>query len=153
MVDKAGIVFKGRLDRVDLAHDGGEVRVIDYKTGSAPSAKKITFGEDLQLSVYALAVRLGKVDGLSADTPLSGAYFALKKGEVGYKRSRPHLGTDHDLARDAAVILDTVAAMKDRTRPFGLIPEGADPDNKEAPCRWCAWRGVCRVDETKEAAS
>ena len=94
---------------------------------------------------------------MPADATLSGAFYGLKKGEVGYKRSRPHLGTDHDLARDAAVILDAVAAMADRTRTFDLIPMDTDPDHPDAPCRWCAWRGVCRVDEaaseTKEAAS
>lgn len=153
----AEIVFKGRLDRVDLSDDAAEIRVIDYKTGKAPSARKITDGEDLQLSVYALAVRLGAVDGVPADATLGGAFFGLKKGDVGYKRSRPHLGTKHDLVRDAAVILDTVVAMADRTLAFDLIAPDIDPDGRDAPCRWCAWRGVCRVDEagrgTREATS
>jgi len=153
----AEIVFKGRLDRVDLADDAAEIRVVDYKTGKAPSARKIAGGEDLQLSVYALAVRLDTVDGVPADAALSGAFFGLRKRDVGYKRSRPHLGTEHDLVRDAAVILDAVVAMADRTRAFDLISTDTDPDHKDAPCRWCAWRGVCRVDEavgkTKAAVS
>ncbi len=155
--EAAGIVFRGRLDRVDLAHDAAEVRVIDYKTGKAPATRKITGGEDLQLSVYALAVRLGRVTDVPADAALSGAFFGLKKGDVGYKRSRPHLGTKHDLVRDAVVILDTVVAMADRTRTFDLIEAETDPDQPGAPCHWCAWRGVCRVDEAvreaKEATS
>ena len=149
----AGIIFKGRLDRVDLSDDGAEVRVVDYKTGSTPSARTIVTGEDLQLSVYALAVKLGKVDGVPANATLSGAFFSLKKGTIGYARSRPHLEADHDLARDAATILESVAAMADRTQAFDLIPVDVDPDHPKAPCRWCAWRAVCRVDETKEATS
>ncbi|MBC8424224.1 PD-(D/E)XK nuclease family protein [bacterium] len=151
--EAGAIEIKGRLDRVDATADGSEIRVIDYKTGSLPAAARVASGEDLQLAIYALAVRLGKVEGAPADAALSGVYYGLKRDEVGYRRDKPHLGTDHDLCRDGEAVLATALAMVDPDRGFDLIPSGEDPDRQGAPCRWCAWRGVCRVDEITERAT
>ncbi len=148
----AGIPCEGRIDRVDLGAAGDAVHVVDYKTGAPPTAKAVAAGEDLQLSVYALAVRLGKVAGAPAEAELGGSYYRLKPGEVGHDPGKPHLTTNHDLVRDGADLLDAALAMADRDHAFDLIPPGEDPDHKDAPCRYCPWRGVCRVDEPAFAA-
>ena len=44
----------GKIDRLDRADDGEGVRVVDYKTGRAPSAADVD--DDLQLATYHLAV-------------------------------------------------------------------------------------------------
>jgi len=147
----AGIACEGRIDRVDLG-DAGDVHVIDYKTGAPPTRKAVAAGEDLQLSVYALAVRLDKVAGAPADAALIGSYYGLKPGAVGHDPDRPHLAQDHDLARDGATLLGAAVAMADRGHAFDLIPPDADPDHKDAPCRHCPWRGVCRIDESVPTA-
>jgi len=148
----AALTCEGRIDRVDLGTGSDAVHVIDYKTGTPPTHKAVTAGEDLQLSVYALAVRLGQVPGAPVVADLGGAYYGLKPGAVGYDPAKPHLAKDHDLVRDGATLLEAALAMADRGHSFDLIPPDLDPDHKEAPCRYCPWRGVCRVDEPVFAA-
>ncbi|MBA4377969.1 MAG: hypothetical protein C0395_04855 [Gemmatimonas sp.] len=148
----AGIAVTGRLDRADLARDGATVQVIDYKTGVPPTRKAVQDGEDLQLSLYALAVRLGGVGGVPADVGLIGSYYSLKPGEVGLP-DKPHLEPAHDLVRDGGAVLVAGLAMADRTAPYPLLPGGDDPDGPRAPCRFCAWRGACRVDEAGPSAT
>ncbi|MDO9693407.1 MAG: PD-(D/E)XK nuclease family protein [Candidatus Latescibacteria bacterium] len=148
----ATISVTGRLDRADVSRDGATVQVIDYKTGALPSKKSVREGEDLQLSLYALAVRLGGVAGVPADKGIVGAYYSLKPGEVDLP-AEPQLGPDHDLTRDGRTVLTAALAMADRDAAYPLLPGGEDPDAQDAPCRYCAWRGACRIDEITAAAT
>jgi hypothetical protein len=59
-VGTTGIVFRGRIDRLDEDEPRGMAIVTDYKTGSAPERKKtVVFdrGTELQRVFYALAAR------------------------------------------------------------------------------------------------
>ncbi len=52
--------FEGRIDRIELRHDGGAVRLTDYKTGEVPKGvdrSVIQGGRELQRVLYSLAVR------------------------------------------------------------------------------------------------
>jgi ATP-dependent helicase/nuclease subunit B len=149
----AAIACEGRIDRVDLGLGGDIVHVIDYKTGDAPTKKSVATGEDLQLAIYALAVRLGKVPGAPPEAELAGAYYGLKPDAVGFDPGKPHLGPGHDLVRDGAALLAAATAMADRDRDFDLVPPDTVPDHKDAPCKHCPWRGACRVEEPVFAAS
>lgn len=148
----AAISVKGRLDRADVSRDGATLQVIDYKTGTLPTRKAVRDGEDLQLSLYALAVRLEGVTGVPADAGIVGAYYSLKPGDVGLP-DEPYLGLDHDLVRDGRAVLAAALAMADRDAAYPLLPGGDDPDGQNAPCRYCAWRGACRVDEALAAVT
>ncbi len=53
--------FTGRIDRID--RDGGEARLIDYKSGGVPGSGDITRGDNIQLSVYAEAVEAHLLPG------------------------------------------------------------------------------------------
>jgi RecB family exonuclease len=76
--------FAAKIDRLDQLEDGG-VRIIDYKTGYA--AKKYTEPkrDDLQLGIYALALKLGKGHGWGGGGALKGSaeYWCLSTGERG----------------------------------------------------------------------
>jgi hypothetical protein len=64
--------LRGYIDRVDHAPDG-RLRVIDYKAGSTPiSARSLTDGHRLQLSLYALAAE----EALEAEVT-SGFYWHI----------------------------------------------------------------------------
>ncbi len=52
----ASIRLRGKIDRIDVGAEGQFV-VIDYKTGTPPSATAITAGESLQLPVYVMAAQ------------------------------------------------------------------------------------------------
>ena len=53
-----GITIYGRADRIDRAADGS-IAVVDYKTGSPPSAKQVEKGFSLQLGLLALMAERG----------------------------------------------------------------------------------------------
>lgn len=52
------VLVTGRIDRIDVGCYGRQMifNVLDYKSSTAPSKKKVTDGESLQLPLYALAV-------------------------------------------------------------------------------------------------
>ncbi len=59
---ESGLLFRGRIDRIDLTADGTSALVFDYKTGSAGPYEGldkdvIDRGKRLQLGVYSMAAR------------------------------------------------------------------------------------------------
>ncbi|MDR3633941.1 MAG: PD-(D/E)XK nuclease family protein, partial [Isosphaeraceae bacterium] len=77
--------LQGKIDRIDLVDsDGSEgFRVIDYKTGSCPTAKDVTGALYVQLPLYALAVE--RIVLLEHQPQLVDVgYWGLKK--EGYRR-------------------------------------------------------------------
>jgi DNA helicase-2/ATP-dependent DNA helicase PcrA len=72
--------ISAKLDRVDLAGPG-RYRIIDYKTG-APTRKRLEPDRsDLQLGIYAMALRT--LVGPDADLAGTAEYWILSSGEVG----------------------------------------------------------------------
>ncbi|MEL6877085.1 MAG: PD-(D/E)XK nuclease family protein [Pseudomonadota bacterium] len=61
-----GVRVYGRVDRIDRRDDGG-LAIVDYKTGSPPSAAQVEAGFALQLGLLGLIARDGDFDGLSGD--------------------------------------------------------------------------------------
>jgi DNA helicase-2/ATP-dependent DNA helicase PcrA len=74
-----------KVDRIDQMDDGG-LRIIDYKTGRASTRLTEPKKDDLQLGIYALALRHGKNLGFAAaEGPLHGVaeYWCLATGQRG----------------------------------------------------------------------
>lgn len=59
-----GITVSGRVDRIDRLADGGLV-IVDYKTGTAPSAAQIVAGYALQLGLMGLMAEHNGFEGVS----------------------------------------------------------------------------------------
>ena len=125
------VPLRGVADRIDLL-DGNRLRVIDYKTGSAPER-----GRALQVPVYALCAqeRLGARDSTpwTVDEALY-ISFAGKKTSV-------------RVADDA----DTDLLLSARDRVFELVEQinrGSFPVRPHEPirCTYCAYPSVCRKD-------
>ena len=73
------IRMHGVIDRVDR-NENGELRVIDYKTGSSHLDKSdLENGYRLQLPIYALAAR----DALHLGEPVDGIYWAILAAKPG----------------------------------------------------------------------
>ena len=125
------IPLRGVADRIDLL-EGDRLRIVDYKTGSAPERTRA-----LQVPVYALCAqeRLRSRDGREW-TVDEAVYvsFAGKKAIVGV--------ADEDDPR----LLSTA-----RERVFGLVEQinaGVFPPRPNDPimCGYCAYSSVCRKD-------
>ena len=87
--------FEGRIDRIELRHDGGAVRLTDYKTGEVPKGvdnSVIQGGRELQRVLYSLAVlHAGSGCGPHQGTarlpaPGSGAVGRAHRGRRGHRR-------------------------------------------------------------------
>ncbi len=132
---ESAIRVRGMIDRVDLAGDGGSLRVIDYKTGPTPRGDGLRDGTALQLPLYLLAASrmLGASGGQAG-------YWAL--GGEGYRR-----GVD-DGSLDESALVEFVAALVDRLRG-GDLP--VHP-RKRVDCeRRCDYRTVCRIAQARSA--
>ncbi|WFL76845.1 PD-(D/E)XK nuclease family protein [Altererythrobacter arenosus] len=79
-----GVRIHGRADRIDRLPDG-TLAIVDYKTGSPPSAAQVEAGYALQLGLLGLIAREGDFDGLSgAASTFEYWSLAKKDGEFGY---------------------------------------------------------------------
>ena len=71
----------GKIDRVDVL-PGGQIEIIDYKTGNIPKDREKTAVDDLQLSFYSLAATIFKTDPFNkqpADIKLTLLYLEENK--------------------------------------------------------------------------
>jgi ATP-dependent helicase/DNAse subunit B len=76
------IRVRGLIDRVDR-NEAGELRVVDYKTGSSHlGSRDLVEGRRLQLPIYALAAD----EALGLGDPTEGLYWAILKGKAGQLR-------------------------------------------------------------------
>jgi len=72
-----GVKITGRADRIDRCADGS-LAIVDYKTGTPPSARRVEEGFALQLGLIGLMAREGAFSGISGE-PTRFEYWSLKK--------------------------------------------------------------------------
>jgi RecB family exonuclease len=146
-VDVGGLAIRGRIDRVDSTA-GGELVVIDYKSGTIPDKGKIGTAEGLQLPLYMLAL----AEERPAQRVVGGMYLSPKKltragvvmagceDVLGAETKACRVVEDDGLRQilDDAVELARGAAEGIRN---GMI---APPVNHVCPS-WCRLGPVCRA--------
>jgi RecB family exonuclease len=125
--------LKGVADRIDVL-DGRRLRVIDYKTGSAPNPRRA-----LQVPIYALSAQEREGAGDAQPWVIDEAAYIAFSGKRSYiPIVKP--GTSGDEALSAA-----------RDRLFAAIDgieRGEFPARPHDPviCTYCAFVTVCRKD-------
>ncbi len=89
-MEVSGITVHGRADRIDRLADGS-LAIIDYKTGTPPSAKKVEAGFALQLGVLGLIAQDGQFADKASGQVVKGLAsafeywsFARQKGQDGF---------------------------------------------------------------------
>lgn len=119
-----GVRLRGFIDRIDRAPNGA-LRVVDYKTGRAPSPR---FQEDalFQMRFYALLLEL--TDRLPARTQL----LYLKSGQV--LTFDPEASDIERFRYEIARLWDAIEADARR---------GVFPARKNPLCNWCGVRAAC----------
>jgi ATP-dependent helicase/nuclease subunit B len=130
----SGEVFlRGAVDRVDELEDN-KLRIVDYKTGGTYDYRDGTGtyngGRRLQHALYTAAIE----QHLQRRVEVAEYHCPTVKGE----------GSRFDYARERLSrwpeILENL---------FDLIGDGLflAPPDKEAPCKFCDYRAICRVSE------
>ena len=135
------LLLRGSIDRVDRAHDGKALRVIDYKRSKTTvSGAATSLGETaLQVPLYACVA--SRSLGLRA----TGAYVPVQARDASSKPNAKAAARMDDLvARPAdgglAEIERRALAVVAGIRAGGLVPAPAN----ESECRFCEVSGGCR---------
>lgn len=149
------VPLQGQIDRIDLVEVSGchLFRIIDYKTGHAPSKRDVEAGLALQLPLYALAVERLTLAGEAAG-PVDVGYWAL--ASKGYQSVKTMIPTAKSKARaDQAetwetfrqdletYVLSLVAHL--RAARFPIAPRSEDCT------RICDFSAVCRIKQVRTA--
>jgi len=133
-----GIILHGRLDRIDT--DGGQLAIIDYKTGHIPSLEEVESGEAVQLPSYAL---LAGPDATVAEV----TYLGLDKERIDDNVSLKH----DELEALCTATGERLAEILAMLRNGAALPAWGD----ETTCGYCNMKGVCRrqawITEIKKA--
>ncbi len=141
--DGTRLALRGSIDRVDRAHDGHAMRVVDYKRSrSTVRDAASSLGETaLQVPLYAC------VTSRQFDLPATGVYVPTQARDiaVGSKpNARAGQRMDELLARASGVALSEVESralnIAKAVRSGALAPLPAH----ESECRYCAVSGGCR---------
>jgi RecB family exonuclease len=133
--------LRGRIDRVDLVQtaSGRKFRVIDYKSGSAPTSTDVRSGAMLQLPLYAMAVQqLVFADDQATLHDIG--YWSLR--EEGFKPI-----AFENWEEDQEKLLSHVLATIDRIRGGVFVVHSRKPGCEQ----YCEYRGVCRVRQARSA--
>ncbi|MFN3591318.1 MAG: double-strand break repair protein AddB [Thermaurantiacus sp.] len=80
-IDLGGVQLSGRADRID-ARDG-VLRIIDYKTGGAPTKKQVEDGLALQLPALAMLAEAGAFQDVAAGKAEVLLAYAMLRGSAG----------------------------------------------------------------------
>ena len=130
----AGLMLRGRIDRVDRRGGSSALRLIDYKTSPLEALKDKVRAplEDTQLAVY-VALQLARQPDAS---PVRACYVALDEPDAVVAIEHP------EVEHSARALAHHVAAERVRIEagePLPALGEGA-------VCETCEARGLCRRD-------
>ena len=128
-MDVMGVRIHGRADRID-GLEGGELAIVDYKTGSVPGGKEVQHGYALQLGTLGLMARAGAFAGV-AGAPTHFEYWSMgsnKDSDTGFgkisspvkdgARKKYGLTRDEFLERTEYFLRDALARWIKGDKPF-----------------------------------
>jgi RecB family exonuclease len=131
--DGRRVPLKGVADRIDVL-DGRRLRVIDYKTGSAPNPRRA-----LQVPIYALSAQEREGSGEGQPWTIDEAAYIAFSGKRSYVPIvKPGTASD-----------EVLGAARDRLfAAVDGIERGEFPARPHDPiiCSYCAFVTVCRKD-------
>jgi len=150
------VLVRGKIDRIDVDDTSGLWIALDYKTGKIPPAKGMWRGEQLQLPVYALAIReLRNRARERAGAGPAGAFYLAKEDEVEIvpqlvpKEVVKNLGLtkkgvspeEYESIVDGAgtFIRDYVTAIAEGRFPL------TSSEKVKYVCKGCDYRMMCRI--------
>lgn len=122
-----GITLHGRADRLDRL-EGGQLGIVDYKTGSPPSARMVEKGFALQLGLLGLIAEAGGFEKAKGE-PAAYEYWSLSKARGGegfgyiqtplrIEGKRSGIAPDQFLPQARALLTQAIARWIKGREPF-----------------------------------
>lgn len=143
-----GIKLKGKIDRIDISEDSSSFSIVDYKlSGKKPAFKELKEGISLQLPVYLFAASELLKKKLGKDfSPGEMIIYSLKYSSEDFGK-KPVSIRDKEIKTSEQLISYTLNHIKKyidqiSQGKFGLSPHD---DREQLVCRYCSFRGVCRI--------
>lgn len=130
--DELEVTLQGKVDRIDTG--GGLYRVIDYKTGRAPTRKQVEMGLRLQVPVYMMAVE-ALLDG-AAEMSGEGGYLPVGRSSPGLELPGKKMTRGELFAATEKFVTSYAAGI--RAGLFPASPALECPD-------YCVARSFCRM--------
>ena len=132
-----GISVKTRVDRIDKL-DGGELALIDYKTGDVSiKSWESDRPDEPQLPLYAVSMK---------ETPEAVLFAKVKKGDQNFTG----LSNDLDIGKSHEdwdqLIADWRGRLEDLAGQFVRGEALVDPKDNTT-CQYCTYQSLCRIDE------
>ncbi len=136
--------FRGRIDRVDVSHDGKRARVIDYKTGTLPESMSenkrtpLMSGERIQVVVYRGALQ--NLDAFKGVESIVGEYLHLqpKDGETA-----PCSFGDEELQKAAQALPAILEIVGDGIEGGIFFARTSGAVRPYGHCEYCDYLTIC----------
>ena len=134
------VTFRARADRIDQ-FTGGGLAILDYKTGTTPSAREVAEGRRTQLITEAVIAEHGGFAGIEAAEVLEMEYWRLtgKRDEPGSRKPVRPPDWDAAAARDSLARL--AARFDNPAMPYASRP------NPQVGAAYPQYDHLARVDE------
>ncbi|GGC45401.1 double-strand break repair protein AddB [Chelatococcus reniformis] len=153
LADGVTFTLRARADRIELRRDGGAT-VVDFKTGSPPTAKEVFVGFAPQLTLEAAMLRRGAFTGVPAGGGLADLLYVQANGGVPPLRPRPVAPPSGEPRTVAALIEEHLARFEALIARYiaGELPFRARPFAKYAK-RYNDYDHLARVREWSLASA
>lgn len=132
-----GISVKTRVDRIDKL-DGGELALIDYKTGDVSiKSWESDRPDEPQLPLYAVSMK---------EMPEAVLFAKVKKGDQNFTGLSNDLDVGKDYEDWDQLITDWRATLENLAGQFVRGEALVDPKDNTT-CQYCTYQSLCRIDE------
>ncbi len=137
-----------KADRIDKTPDH-KLIVIDYKTGMPPSATDVLNGVEPQMATEAvIAHKGGYLKGASLDSLEYWHVSGAKNNPLNVQNALGKKGDVGQFIEDALTGITNLAnTYMENEQPYEAFPGGATAEDKEGPCTFCDYAGVCRYKD------
>jgi ATP-dependent helicase/DNAse subunit B len=158
-VNKQSIVFRGKIDRIDVSKDRNEAIVIDYKSDTSGKRNSSSWLQNLefQLPAYLDSVETGMVEvaektKMPPTNVVAAHYFSMKDlSRKGFTLAEVSEGLVETPTKQSQITSTAKQALVTEFREIlnGTATKILEGDFRAIPhpkteCKKCPWRHICR---------